>query len=41
MMSERQWYASDEHLQTEMSYAEYKNKNKQRLTPSFDELMRM
>lgn len=28
--TEKQWYASDEHLNTEMSWEEYINKNKKK-----------
>ena len=40
-MTETQWYASDEHFQTEESFEEYKRrKNKSGLeTPTFKELM--
>lgn len=41
VMSENEWYESNEHFNTEMDYDEYLKKNKNKLTPSFDELMRM
>ena len=41
-MTESEWYASEEHFNTEMSYQEYLKTQKGGLkTPSFDELMKM
>ena len=36
MMSEKEWYASEEHFETEMSYEEYVKKNKKNKLDTLD-----